>query len=175
MPKLEPVYILTFLIALALHSCDRIKRKSKQVANNTKATLAEKKAEFGDKLIAHYDSYKPDTKFNKRRFQEFFSFAPPADVKDIYCHADEMGIDHDYQFSFYCNSATVNKIVQNLQLTKADSSDNFSNGLWHSFPWWDSTRIVTLTPYLKKGDHETYWYLWYDQNNEKAYYFEFDM
>jgi hypothetical protein len=122
-PKLEPVYILTFLIALALHSCDRIKQKSKQVANNTKATLAEKKAKFGDKLIAHYNSYKPDTKFNKRRFQEFFSFAPPADVKDIYCHADEMGIDHNYQFSFYCNSATVNKIVQNLQLTKADSSD----------------------------------------------------
>jgi hypothetical protein len=157
------------------YSCDRVTQKGKQVVNRAKLTLREQKADLGDKVIANYDAYKPDTRFNKKRFQEFFGFAPTADVKEIYCHADEMGIDHDYQFSFSCDTGTVVKIAGSLKLTKASKPDNFSSGLWHSFPWWDSTTIINLKPYFKKSEHETYWYLWYDKSKQKAYYFEFDM
>ena len=123
------------LLLICLFSCDRVKRKSQQSVVKVKEKLAEKKADLGDKLVTHYDAYRPDTRFNRIRFQDFFGFAPPADVKELYCFADETGIDHDYQFSFTCDTSTITKITNNLKLIKAHQPDNFSSGLWHSFPW----------------------------------------
>ncbi len=57
---------LSFLLMLC--SCDKIKRKSQQTISSTKKEIARKKADVGDKIIAHYDAYIPDTKFNKKRF-----------------------------------------------------------------------------------------------------------
>jgi hypothetical protein len=85
-----------------------------------------------------------------------------------------MGIDHDYQFAFNCDTSTIIKIVSDLNLTKGEQLDNFSSGLWHDFPWWDSIKIASLKPYWKKDVNETYWYLWYDTINQKAYYFTFE-
>jgi len=175
MLKVRPFYIITQLAFIAMLSCGRVKQKSLEVVDNTKTKLSEKKAALEDKLVPYYDAYNPDTKFNKKRFEEFFGFAPTADVTAIYCHADEMGIDHDYQFSFRCDTSTVSKIVNHLKLMKAERPDSFSRGLWHNFAWWDSTGIATLKPYVKKGDHDTFWYLWYAPAKSKAYYFEFDM
>ncbi len=166
---------MTLTIILSLFSCDKVKRKGHQAVNKAKTTLAEKKADIGDKIIARFDAYEPDTRFNKKRFYEFFSFYPTQDVKNIYCHADELGIDHDYQFAFNCDTATITKIISYLNLTKSEQPDNFSSGLWNDFPWWDSTKITTLKPYWTKGKHETYRYLWYDTSGQKAYYFTFDM
>jgi hypothetical protein len=163
------------LLLFFLSSCERVKRKSQQAVDKAKAELAEKQADFGDKIINKYDAYNSDTRFNKKRFQEFFGFPPTADVKELYCHADEMGIDHNYQFSFICDTSTVTDIVRKLELVQAIQPDNSSSGLWHSFSWWDSATITALAPYFRKGAHETYWYLWYDQAKSKAYYFEFDM
>jgi hypothetical protein len=160
---------------LTLLSCDRIKRKGHEMVDKTKETIVEKKANLSDKIIAHYDPNHPDTRFNKKRFSEFFLFDPPRDVRNIYCYADEMGIDHDYQVAFNCDTSTIRKIVSNLDLKTGTHPDNNGSGLWHRFPWWDSAKIETLKPYFKKGDHETYWYLWYDTSQQKAYYFSFDM
>jgi hypothetical protein len=60
-------------------------------------------------------------------------------------------------------------------LVKQTQPDDFSSGLWHSYPWWDSAKILKLIPYKKKSDHELYQYLWYDAPAGKAYYFDFDM
>ena len=167
---------MTLAFILTLLSCDRIKKESHHVVDKTKQTIAEKKSDLSDKIINHYDPYHPDTKFNKKRFSEFFLFAPTPDVKNIYCYADEMGIDHNYQFSFNCDTATISRIVSNLKLTNKDVIDNNNGkGFWHNFPWWDSAKVETLKPFYKKGEHETYWYLWYDKPKEKAYYFSFDM
>ncbi len=166
---------MTFAVILTLFSCDKVKRKGYQVVDKTKTTLSKKKDDIGDKIIARFDAYEPDTKFNKKRFSEFFGFYPTQDVKNIYCHADELGIDHDYQFAFNCDTRTLKKIVSHLNLTKTEQPDNFSSGLWHNFPWWDSTKISTLKPYWKKSNHEIYSYLWYDTLDQKAYYFTFDM
>lgn len=141
-------------------SCHRIHRKGSELA---------------DKIIAHFDPYHPDTHFNKKRFEDFFGFAPTPDVKDLYCYADEMGIDHKYQFSFRCDTATKSKIIHHLQLVRQAQPDNYSSGIWHPYPWWDSSGISALAPYKRKGDHETYHYLWYDTSAGKAYYFEFDL
>ena len=166
--------LLIIILLLTLSSCDRIKRKGHLAFDKTKETIAEKRSNLSDKIIAHYDPYNPDTKFNKKRFSEFFLFDPTQDVQNIYCYADEMGIDHIYQFSFNCDSTTINKIVSNLNLKRA-VSDNFGTGLWHDFPWWDSAKIEKLNPFFKKGEYETYWYLWFDTITQKAYFFTFDM
>ena len=166
---------LTITLLLTLFSCDRIKEKGHQAFDKTKEVIAQKKSNLSDKIIAHYDPHNPDTKFNKKRFLEFFKFQPTSDVKNIYCYADEMGIDHDYQFAFSCDTTTITRIVFNLDLKCGTLSNNYGSGLWHSFPWWDSARIETLKPYFRKGDHETYFYLWFDTPKQKAYYFEFDM
>jgi len=173
--KLRPTYLFALFFTLVLFSCDRIKKESRKVVDKTEQKIAEKKSDLGDKIIAHYDPYHPDTKFNKKRFSEFFMFEPTPDVKNIYCYADEMGIDHDYQFSFNCDTTTINKIIANLRLNKGVIDDNNGSGFWHSFSWWDSSKIETITPFSRKGEHETYWYLWYDTSQRKAYYFSFDM
>ena len=121
--KIRPFYITVWLLLICIYSCDRVKRKSQQAVDKAHAKITEKKADIGDKLITRYDAYTPDTRFNKKRFQEFFGFAPTADVKELYCHADEMGIDHDYQFSFTCDTSTVTKIISKLALVKADQPD----------------------------------------------------
>ena len=175
MYKFKIIYFLTVIFFLTHLSCQRIKNEGHQVVNKTKQTITEKKSDLGDKIIAHYDSYIPDTKFNKKRFSEFFMFYPSSDVKNIYCYADEMGIDHEYQFSFNCDTMTINKIISNLNLKKGTVDENNSSGLWHNFPWWDSSKIEKLKPFSKKGSNETYWYLWYDASKQKAYYFSFDM
>lgn len=175
MLKLIRYIFLTSFFLLTIFSCDRIKRKGHQVFDKTKETVVEKKANLSDKIIARYDPYNPDTKFNKKRFSEFFMFDPTPDVKNIYCYADEMGIDHDYQFAFNCDTTTINKIISNLNLKKGIIDNNFGRGFWHKFLWWDSSKVETLKPFSKKGKHETYWYLWYDKLRKKAYYFSFDM
>lgn len=175
MLKNQPSYFALLLLLICIYSCDGLLRKGKRTVATARTKIAEKKSDLGDKIITRYDAYTPDTRFNKKRFREFFGFEPTADVKGIYCHADEMGIDHDYQFSFTCDTATITKITKTFKLIKANQPDNFSSGLWHSFPWWDSTGITVLKPYLKKGTHETYSYLWYDSNKSKAYYFSFDL
>ena len=156
-------------------SCDRIKTKGRQAVHKTKNAMVNKKDQVVDKIIPRFDSDTADTEYNKRRFTEFFEFAPTPDVKEIYCYADEMGIDHKYQFSFTCDTNSINKIVKSLSLVKADSPTEFGSGLWHEFSWWDSDKVLKTPPYWKKGEYESYWYLWYDKSKQKAYYFAFDM
>ena len=169
-------YFFAFIISvLFLFSCNRIKKEVHKVASTTTKRIAERKSNLRDKIIAHYDPYHSDTKFNKKRFSEFFKFYPTPDIKNIFCYADEMGIDHSYQFSFTCDSSAINKIVTNLKLNRGVIDGNNGSGFWQNFPWWDSSKIEKLEPFSKKEEHESYSYLWYDSSNKKAYYFSFDM
>ena len=143
--------------------------------NKTKEKISEKKNEAVDKVVPTFDSYNPDTKFNKKRFEEFFDFAPTSDVKNIYCFDDQIGIDSKFIFSFKCDDSTKNRIVKHLNLTKSNKPDNYSSGLWQSFPWWDSAKIVTLNPYWSKSEKGYYKYLWFDKTKQMLYYIDFDM
>jgi hypothetical protein len=68
---------ICFIAALfCFLSCDRIKQKGHQVVDKTKKIIADKKASLGDKIIVHYGPHHPDTRFNKKRFSEFFNFYP---------------------------------------------------------------------------------------------------
>ena len=175
MLKLSKIILSTLILLLLAFSCDRIKRKGKQTANNAKEKIKDKKDELADKLIPRFDSDAPDTKFNKKRFSEFFHFEPTPDVRNIYCYADLIGIDGKFFFSFNCDTTTLNRIINELNLIHRDQPDLTSIGLWQNFSWWDSAKIVTIPPFSKKVEHEMYWYLWYDSTKKKAYYMDFDM
>ena len=111
----------------------------------------------------------------KRRFEEFFGFQPTKDVREIYCYADVLGIDHDYSFSFICSTTTVDKICKHLHLSNDSINQTDISGLFHEFEWWNTNKIKKLTPFWTEGDHQTYFYLWYDTLEHQAYYFEYDL
>ena len=172
--SLKKYFLPTFVLFTFL-ACDRTKRKADIVIEHTKEKLIAKKDAALDKIIPTFDSYKPDSKFNRKRFTDFFGFAPTADVRELYCYGDHLGIDGIFMFSFRCDTTTKNRIVRHLSLVQSDKPDNFGSGLWQPFPWWDSAKIVTLNPYLRRGEHEFYKYLWYDKDKSKVYYIDFDM
>lgn len=173
--KTKLTYILCFALSCISISCHKMRREAHGMVSKTKEKIKDKAENTVDKVLPTFDAYKPDTKFNKRRFKEFLEIDPSEDVKNIYCFDDAIGIDADYEFAFECKESTINKIVKKLNLAKTvkDSAKGISFG--PNLPWWDTAKISKIDPYWKKGPHETYWYLWFDKNTKNAYFMTFDM
>lgn len=124
--------ILTLAFILTLFSCDRIKRKgdaivdkTKQAASDTRQKMSNKANNLVDKVFPTYDSGKPDTENNKKRFKEHLQIDLPTDVKNIYAYGDFLGADYKVLIAFTCDQATVDKIiaVKNMQLTTSKDDD----------------------------------------------------
>jgi hypothetical protein len=169
------IYILATCIGVGIISCGKIKDKSKAVTRKVQDRLEAKRDAAIDKLIPTFDSYNPDTKYNKKRFTDFFGKAPTSDVSNIYCYNDQVGIDSKFQFSFRCDTTTRSRIIKFLGLSSESKPNNSSRGLWTTFKWWDSSKIETLNPYSYKIEDRYYRYLWYDETSSTAYYPDFDM
>jgi hypothetical protein len=170
---MKPHYLpVLFLVLL---SCGRIKQESREALHDTKEKAGSLKDAAVDKVFPRFDDVRPDTDHNRRRFREFFHFAPGPDVHNLYCIADQMGIDSKFAFAFRCNEATRDRIIRELSLKKDGSPDADGSGLWPERPWWPGDRIRQLKPWHKKSDQELYQQLWYDPLTQTAYYFEFDL
>ena len=163
------ILLLTFLFTAI--SCGSYKKQGAQWKDST---LQKKKGAAREELVFRFDADTPDTKFNWQRFIEFFHFEPGADIKNIYCSADNPDIDSKYQFSFQCNLGTVYRIAKTLELRETSTTEDYTTMVWQNFPWWDSTKIVTLQPHWKKNEEALNQYLWYDRENSKAYFFDSD-
>ncbi len=158
------LYLILLLVCLLpWSSCDRIRRKASYY-----------KYEAIDKTIVIYDAAKPDTKFNQRRFREHLGIDCTSDVKNLYCFDSRIGIDSKFQFSFTCDSATISRIARHNGLKQEEPRMDVS-GLADDFSWWRSEDVHKVQPYWRKGTHQWYQFLWYDQQQRKAYYLEFDM
>ncbi len=171
---MKKTIFLTAAFCWALASCDRVKNKGRQIVVKIKQEIRNNAAEAGDKIIPRFDDTKPDTKFNKQRFQDFFGFYPTADVKNIYAHSDELGIDASYYFAFECADSTVTKIKKSLFLS-ADTTGTGFSGWLNSSPtfWWDTAAIQKIKPFTKQKEN-LHWYLWYDKAKGKVYFLTFD-
>jgi hypothetical protein len=167
-------FIYSIILLLLLVSCNRMKDKGVELKDRVENKFKRESEELADKMAPNFDAYEPDTKFNKKRFKEFLEVDLTPDVKNIYCFDDAIGIDADYQFSFNCNPGTAQKIIKKLELTP-DKIHMDVSGLQHDFDWWDKKKVEKLDLYSWKGESEYYKYFWYDQKEQKAYYFEFDM
>lgn len=180
--KIKSFLLFALLIPFIL-SCKQVREKTREggelVKENTdklKRRALDKTAWAIDKVIPHFDEKTPDTQHNKERFKEFFGFYPTADVKNLYCYGDMLGIDAKFQFAFSCDSITTNRIIKNKSLVKqADSLKNQSPVIFDKFNWWETEKLDSITPYWYNQENQYFIYLWYDSLAKKAYYLDFDM
>lgn len=134
-----------------------------------------------ENLFPTFDSDKPDTENNKKHFRRFLNTEITPDVKNIYCFDDAIRSDADYMFAFNCDSKTIKRIVEVNELVKDSIPGGNQEGLQHDFFWWDKEKINELTGYKRttsdgREGAKTYnRILWYDETNEKAYYFEYSL
>lgn len=154
------IYLIASFFLLMHAACNRIKNKSQELA---------------DKVAPKFDAHKPDTKSNKKRFVEFLKVNLTSDIKNIYCFDDAMGVDADYMFSFNCNKTTANKIIDTLNLKLDKETTDYAFGIQHDFEWWDKKKIEKLDLYSWHDEHQYFKYFWYDSNEQKAYYFDYDL
>lgn len=175
MTKKQAIYLSIILFALTIVSCERIKNKGQALADKTEEKVKDQSKDLVDKIIPHFDAYKPDTKYNKERFKDFLKVDLTPDIKNIYCFDDAVGIDADYMFSFHCDTTTARKIIEKHQLKLDKETTDYAFGIQHDFEWWDKKKIENLDLYSWKGDHQYFKYFWYDRTEQKAYFFDFDL
>jgi len=110
---------------------------------------------------------------NKKRFEKNLGIELTPDIKDIHYYGDFFAIDFTVLFAFTCDSSTIWRIINTKELELAD---NEGGGLSFEFDWWNQEKIETIRPF-KRGDgyNEVCQYLWYDKENQKAYYQKFSM
>ena len=174
------VHINSILILVAgLIACDRIQSKTEQVVDKvkekTKEALQEQSQKVVDKVFPSFDHDQADTDNNKRRFEDFIKLNRTPDVTNIYCFDDAIGIDADYMFAFNCNSETSARIIAAHNLTMDTTNSGNAFGLQDDFEWWDKDRIAKLTKYNWTDGDQYFKYYWYDDDHQKAYFFDFDM
>jgi hypothetical protein len=170
---------LIFLISFGLIcSCDRLGQKADHakdvIAEKTKEEVSKLTDKAANKIFPPFDSDKPDTDNNKKRFTDFIKVDLSADIKNIFCFDDAIGIDADYMFSFNCDRTTARNIIEKHQLKLDKETTDYAFGLQHDFEWWDKKKIEKLDLYSWQGDHQYFKYFWYDNTEQKAYYFDFD-
>jgi len=102
---------IMILICLMVCSCNRIKNKGKEIAEQVETKVKNESNDLLDKLFPAFDAYESDTKYNKERFFEYLSVELTPDVKDIYCYGDFIGVDYKVLFTFICDATTIHRIL----------------------------------------------------------------
>jgi hypothetical protein len=172
---MKKIFLFLITITITLFSCNKIKNKGQSLAAQAEQKVKDKADNLVDKIIPQFDSYTPDTHFNKERFKEFLQIELTPDIKNIYCFADRIGVDSKFQFSFNCDVATAEKIIQQHKLNLDKNNTDFASGFQHDFDWWNKKEIAKLPLYMWQGEHAYFKYFWYDKAQQKAYFFDFDM
>lgn len=156
--------IAILLAVFLLCSCDRVSRKANEL-----------KDKAVDQVFRPFDASTPDTDHNKKRFEEFFGFAPGKDVDSLYCYGDELGADSKYMFAFRCDSSTAAQVFDSLHLQKHHKQPEFDNLLTVPQPWWPDSLLTPETAVFHLGDKRVYHYWWYFPKTRWLYYHTFDM
>ena len=176
-PRLNKIFTLIILILIL--ACGRVKQKTEQIADTvkerTKTQIKKQSQRIIDKVFPPFDYDMPDTENNKKRFRDFLKIDLTPDIKNLYCFDDAVGIDADYMFSFNCDLSTSNKIIKVNGLTLDTINLDNGFGLQSDFKWWDKKRIKQLQKYSWTNGEQYFKYYWYDSENRKAYFFDFDM
>ncbi len=156
--------IAIFVVLVVLSGCDRVSRKAQDL-----------KEQAVDKVFRPFDAGTPDTDHNKKRFEEFFGFAPGNDVDSLYCFGDELGADSKYMFAFRCDAQTAARICDSLQLVIGKEKPELDNLLTVPQSWWRDTLLTPETAVFHLENERVYHYWWYFPKTRWAYYHTFDM
>lgn len=168
-------YIFTLSLCLAFYSCGRITNRTEAAFTETTHRAKEKAADWTDTLFPRFDADHADTKYNKRRFAEYLEVDLTADISEIFCCGDFLGADYTVLFSFTCDSATVLRIIEKKGMQKSPEPND--NGLVTAdrFDWWDAEKTARIQAYKSEKESDVWQYLWYDKENQKAYYEQFSL
>lgn len=128
-----------------------------------------------DRVAPRFDAYQPDTPSNRERFKDFLQVERTEDVRQIYCFNDDIGVDADYQFAFQCAPATAKRIIEKHQLAVSEEGVDPAFALQSNFDWWDKKKIAALELYAWNDNGQYFKYFWYEEREQQAYYFEFDL
>ena len=169
---------LAALFASASISCGTMWNEGERIAEDAKnkaaRELEEQSQKVVDKVFPPFDHDKPDTENNRQRFRDFLKVELTPDVKNIYCFDDAIGIDASYMFGFNCDPATSEKIIEMNDL-KIDTAGTAVFTPQYEFKWWNDLRVACLQRYSWTDGQQYFKYYWYDANEKKAYFFDFDM
>ncbi|HNW91838.1 MAG TPA: hypothetical protein PKM88_02895 [bacterium] len=121
-----------------------------------------------------YDISTPDAIGNRKGFEHHFTFAPDTSVSNVYYYADELGADCQYQLSFKCDTATIERIINTIGLVEVTNHDT---GLppRADFTWWTPNSTKGRTLWVKETMDEYYWELWYSETDGTAFYHEYSI
>ena len=164
------ISLIAICLTLSVASCDEVRRKKNAVVNRVRIKVNDKV----DAFFPNFDHTTPNTRYNRKRFTEFFGFIPPHEIDSLYTYADEFGIDASYYIAFKCNAQTYQMIIDSLQLLPDTTNMTFGGGFNLPYAWWNTEHIEELKPY-SKVEGNIYWYLWYDPELEKAYFMTYDI
>lgn len=163
--------VFLFILGLFIYSCGRLEQKVEQakqeVEDKTKNKVSELTGKIANRIFPPFDSDKPDTDNNKKRFVDFLKVELTNDIKNIYCFDDAIGIDADYMFSFNCDSSTFNKILKVNKLTIDTVNEDYGFFMQHDFAWWDKNKIKLLEKYSWTNNERDSKYFWYDCKAKK--------
>lgn len=167
--------ILFSLLPLLMGSCERLSNKGHELYDGAKHVAKDQAKTIIDKAFPQFDPYIADSKFNRKRFEDYLKLKPGADARNIYAYADFLGIDYRVMLAFECDTSFAQKIIQTNELVLSPETDRKNLIFSTSFDWWPEDRLDTL-PQFKKGEDYKYWkILWVDSNAQKAYYLEFSL
>jgi hypothetical protein len=171
----QTISILIIIYIVELVSCDRIRNKGEEIANKTENKIKSKSVEMSDKVFPIFDSEVPDTKFNKRRFEEYLEVEISEDVDSIYAFGDFLGADYKILFSFKCSPETIDEIVKRKGMAVSEKVNDGGLMFSDEFQWWDKGATERIQPYCKIDSTKSHFYLWYDSRRQKAYYEQFSL
>jgi len=168
-------YVLSVCAILIIAACDRISRKGRELADQAGNKVKSRARDVAEKIFPVFDAHQADTKYNKKRFEEYLEVNVTDDVNAIYAYGDFLGADYKVLIAFTCDSSTVQKIVLRKDLKLSGSRNDDGLLLSNQFPWWDEKVIARIQPYKKIEKSGDRLYLWYDKTTRKGYFQQFSL
>jgi hypothetical protein len=124
-------------------------------------------------VFVDYDHEHPDTRSNRKRFEDYLHVTINDSVKNVFCYADFLGADHTIQLAFTCDPATLQQIVSKNDLRKGSTGRLLMTT--QTFHWWDEEMIERIQPFQYVEKDALHKYLWFDTTSHRAFYLEFSL
>ena len=122
-----------------------------------------------------YDSTRPDTKKNRKMFENMTGIKADRNIRKVYAYADYFpGIDPLFCLAFEATPEAVARIVKKKQLEKKDREKDAL--LWEpgcsphpSRSWWNAEERNKSDLYHKNDEkHREFYSLWHDPKTGKC-------
>lgn len=168
-------WILSLLIPLLMYSCGRISNKGRELYDGAKHMAKDQAKATIDKVVPQFDPYIADSKFNRRRFEDYLQLKPGDSARNIYAYGDFLGIDYHVMLAFECDPSFAQKIIRTNELVLSAETDRKNLSYGTSFDWWPKEQLDALPQFIKGEDYKYYKILWVDSSAQKAYYLEFSL